>query len=358
MIVRFEKQDIRHINIELTNLCNMTCTFCPQSIEGYYPPNQKVRVVPKELYKKIVAHLPSLPGLQYVNLTGFNEFFLTPELTSFYLPLLQERGLSYIILTNGSIYPKDIEYYVLHPPKQVVVGFQTITEEQFEKSDRLQNRSFDSYVDSAVKLVRFFYNNCPDTSIYIDVAFDPRKNNLINRLFVKCIEGSVPSKRQQQKNIGSFMRTVSQQLGINIIQKAQGIQRYSGNEILGTSEDKRVSFSFKSFYDIKGLYDKIPCDRNPICFSDNILMAWDGDVMVCCIDYRHMTTFANVNDSPMNDIFDKYIELVNMMRTQGSPFECCRSCFGYYTRREKLLKTSLAPLYRKIVDGSISVVPG
>lgn len=351
----FKKRDIQHINIELSDFCNMACTFCARSAQNYSSLRNKSKVFPKELYYKIVNYLPDLQGLQYVNLTGFNEFFSTPELTSFYLPLLKEKGLSYIILTNGSIYPNDIEYYILHPPKQVVVGFQTITEEQFQKCDRLKNRSFADYVGSVVKLVSFFYNNCPDTSIYIDVAFDPRKNNL-NRLFVNCIEGPVPSRRQQLKNLGSFIRIFSQKSGIEIIPKAQGIQRYSGNEILGTSEDNRLSFSFKSFYDIKGLYDKIPCDTNPLCFSDNILMASDGDVMMCCIDYRHMTTFSNVNESPMDEIFDKYVELVNIMRTQGSPFECCRSCHGYYTRREKLLRTFLVPVYRRIFDGSTSVV--
>lgn len=333
----FTINDIRYIAIALTDICNMRCSYCPHSLPDAFPKREGKNNFPHDLYLKIIDYLPILSNLEYVVLTDFNEFFLTPELTTFYLPALKKRGLDYVISTNGSIYPKDITYYTSHNPKYLIVGLQTITEKQFYDTARLKNVSFENYIERVSKLVRFFYDNCKDTLISIEVAY-----NITDALIYKIIGCScnkeIPSLKKQRSNIRSFIKLMSKKTGIDFYEGSSNNERYPNQQVLAHSSDDKVIFGGKQFVDTINFYNRMPTVEPPVCFSEIMVFMMNGDVNACCIDYKNMTMFANIIDAPMEDIFQQYIALINTMRTQGSPFECCRHCFGYNTYREKLAK--------------------
>jgi hypothetical protein len=335
--VTFTINDIHYIAIALTDTCNMLCSYCPHSLPDAFPKREGNNKFPHDLYLKILDYLPVLSNLEYVVLTDFNEFFLTPELTTFYLPALKKRKLDYVISTNGSIYPKDIEYYTSHNPKYLIVGLQTITEKQFYDTARLKNVSFESYIDRVSKLVRFFYDNCKDTLISIEVAY-----NVTDALIYKIIGCSynkeIPSLKKQQSNVRSFIKMMSEKTGIAFHEGSINIARYPNQQVLAHSSDGKVIFGGKHFDDIINFYSRMPIMKPPVCFSETIAFRMNGDVNACCIDYKNMTVFANTNDATMEEIFRQYVAITNTMRTQGSPFDCCHHCLGYNTYREKLAK--------------------
>ena len=329
--------DIRQISVALTNVCNMSCGYCPHSIPDAFPRSSNKNVFPYDLYLNIIDYLTNLPNLEFVNLTDYNEFFLTPELTTFYLPELKKRNLNYIIATNGSIYPKDIEYYSGHNPKYLVIGLQTITEKQYYDTNRLKNMPYNDYIDRVSKVINYFYNNCNDTSISIEVAYNTNRA-LLYKILGCSHNDAIPLLNEQKNHIKSFIEVMSQKTGICFHEGSNNNQRYQNQQILGYSSDGRIIFGGKEFIDTIKFYEKMPSDRPPICFSEIMVFMMNGDVNACCIDYKNKTVFANVFDESMENIFQMYVQLINTMRTKGSPFECCRHCLGFNTYREKLAK--------------------
>lgn len=335
--MRYTINDIRYIAIALTDICNMRCSYCPHSLPDAFPKREGENKFPDDLYLKILDYLPILSNLEYVVLTGFNEFFITPELTTFYLPELKKRGIDYVISTNGSIYPKDIEYYTSHNPKYLIVGLQTITEKQFYDTTRLKNVSFEDYIERVSKLIRFFYDNCEDTLISIEVACNAT-DALIYKIIGCSYNKEIPSLKKQRSNIQFFIKLMSKKTGIDFHEGSINITRSPNQQVLAHSLDGRVIFGSKQFSDIKEFYNRIPTIKPPVCFLELMVFWMNGDVNACCIDYKNKTVFANINDAPMEEIFQQYVGIINKMRTQGSPFECCRACLGYNTYREKMAK--------------------
>lgn len=329
--------DIRTVSIALSETCNMTCSYCPHSRPDLFHPNKK-EFFPQDIYLKIVDYLPNLGNLNYVDLTGFNDFFLTPELATIYLPALKERNLNYIIATNGSINPSNLDYYKSHNPKYLVLGLQTITEQQFNDTSRLKKVSFGSYIEKVAKIIRYFHDNCEDTVVSIEVAYNPTKS-LVHKLVGTSYNEAIPSLKDQRGHITQFLEMLSDKTGIEFGEGGDETLRFPDQIVLAHSLDDRVIVGAKSFTDIVNLYNKLPTSEPPKCFMEYVVFHMTGEVSACCIDYNKKTTFGNANNTSMEEIFRQYVEIVNTMRNQGSPFECCRHCFGYNTHREKIAKT-------------------
>ena len=329
--------DVKTVNIALSETCNMTCSYCPHSLPDVFYKHRK-EIFPKDNYLKIVDYLPSLPNLEYVCLTDFNEFFLIPGLATFYLPALKERNLDYIIATNGSIIPRDLSYYKTHNPKYLIVGLQTITEKQFYGTSRLKNISFDKYIENAARLIKYFCDNCKNTVISIEVAHNVTQS-LVYEICGISFNKEIPSLDDQMVNITAIIEKISKMTGIIFHKKAGNTSRMSDQLVLAHSSDDKVIFGAKSFSDNVGLYNKLPTANPPVCFMEGAVFHMNNQVSVCCLDYKKMTTFANIMETSMDNIYQQYVDIINIMRTKGSPFECCRHCRGYYTWREKIART-------------------
>jgi purine nucleoside permease len=131
---------------------------------------------------------------------------------------------------------------------------------------------------------------------------------------------------------------MSEKTGIDFHEGSINVTRYANQQVIAHSLDDKVIFGGKPFVDIINIYNRMPTVKPPVCFSETMVFRMNGDVNACCIDYRNMTVFANIIDASVKDVFKQYVSIINAMRTQGSPFECCYNCLGYNTYREKLAK--------------------
>jgi len=333
---KYKLSDITWVSIETTNVCNMTCSYCPKSLDELNHRKTGVDILSKNTFLKIIDYLPNLPNLRYVSLTDFNEFFQTPDLTTFYLPELKKRGLPYAIFSNGSITPKDIEYYANHPPVSLVLGLQTITEAQYYMTNRLEKVSWGEYLNSVARVVKFFYENCPNTLISIEIAIN-NTNNFFHKITSSVENKNIPSKVKQASHVSKFIKTLSKLTNVNFYLASGDKGRIASQEVIAKTEDNRIIFGFKSFSDITSFYDNIPVSHNPVCFTDSITFDVNGKVKMCCIDFRNLTEFANVNMEDVPSIFSNYLALVDEMRSKGSRFDGCKNCMGFKSKSEKFL---------------------
>ena len=314
---------------------NMTCDYCPVSLDELNHLKNGISFISKEVFKKIVDYLHNLPNLQYVALTDFNEFFQTPELTTFFLPELKKRGLPYVINSNGSVKPKHIEYYKDHQPKYLILGVQTITEEHYYSNNRLDSLSWKEYVQRVANIVKFFYENCPETLISVEVAAN-HTINLWRKLTHSVENKNIPSEAEQMNYLSSFVNKLTELTNIDFDLSTNSKGRYGFQKVIAGTHDNRIIFGLKSFEDITTFYDNIPVNHDPVCYADAITFDTNGKVKMCCIDFRNTTEFANANQESMPVIFQRYLNNVDEMRSTGSPFSGCRNCKGFKSKSEKL----------------------
>lgn len=331
----YSLDNITWVAIETTNICNMTCDYCPKSLDELNHRVTGVDVLPQDIFSKLVDFLPNLKNLEYVTLTGFNEFFQTPHLTSFYLPKLKKIGIPYLIATNGSVRPQNIDYYIDHQPKYLVVGVQTITQEQYHDNNRLKDISWDEYLEKVAELIKFFYQKCPDTLISVDIATN-KKDSLFYKISGSISNKNIPSPEKQLSLSSEFIKNISKLTGIEFEfdVKSNTITRYAGQKIAAKSADNQIIFGLKEFIDISDFYNNIPAGTDPICYADSLTFNSKGRALMCCRDFRGATQFADVGNENMDEIFSRYLKHVNTMRTKGSPFKDCRKCMGYKNRAE------------------------
>jgi len=84
------------VYIEITNICNMSCSFC----HGHSRPK---RLMSREEFSYVLDQLDGQTKFIYYHLMG--EPLIHPELPDF-LRLAKERGFKSIITTNGTLLPK------------------------------------------------------------------------------------------------------------------------------------------------------------------------------------------------------------------------------------------------------------
>ncbi len=83
----------RRIYIEITNVCNLKCNFCPVT-------NRKPEFMTTELFKRILYEIREYTEYIYLHVKG--EPFLHPEIDKI-LDISFEKGFKVNITTNGTL---------------------------------------------------------------------------------------------------------------------------------------------------------------------------------------------------------------------------------------------------------------
>ena len=131
-------------------------------------------------------------------------------------------------------------------------------------------------------LISYARAGCPDSYILIDTNGDYLNENLmkrlissgVNKFFVTSYDESIPDHLRLLRN------------------------KFPANISLRSHLDfKKVNRSGKIF-DVKTVCDKI-------CYNPTfqLIIDWQGDVLLCCMDYYKEVTFGNVKDYRILDIW-------------------------------------------------------
>ena len=185
------------------------------------------------------------------------------------------------------------------------------------------------------KIVKFFYENCPETLISVEVAAN-HTNNLWRKLTHSVENKNIPSEAEQMNYLSSFVNKLTELTNIDFDLSTNSKGRHDFQKIIAGTHDNRIIFGLKSFEDTTTFYDNIPVNHDPVCYADTITFDTNGKVKMCCIDFRNTTEFANANEESMPVIFERYLNNVDEMRSTGSPFSGCRNCKGFKSESEKL----------------------
>jgi radical SAM protein with 4Fe4S-binding SPASM domain len=279
--------------IEITNVCNLSCNFCPQTLRN--PEFMSI-----ETFSKILDQIK--PHTDYIYFHVKGEPLLHPKLDEF-LDLSFEKGFKVNITTNGTLINK-VRDNIIQKPSLRQINFSL---HSFDGNEEGSNK--DEYVNNIISFVK----ESIDTA---DTLFSLRLWNLdvdnATNIQVKknCdllleIESAfkLPYKIEEKINPGH---------GIKLCDKVYLNQdhEFKWPDLKIVEEDNSPGFCY-------GL-------RNQVA----ILV--DGTVVPCCLDGEGVINLGNINKTHFSEIIEsqRANNIFNGFSRREAVEELCRKC-GY-----------------------------
>lgn len=286
---RFKK-----VYIEITNICNLECEFCPKL-------NRKLKFMNIEEFEVILKSIKPYTDYIYFHLMG--EPLLNPNLEAFF-QLAFEYGFKVNITTNGTLLKeKDKILFNAKALRQVNVSLHS-----FEANNN--NRDFNEYFDSVLN--------------FIEVAQKETKIISAMRLW----------------NLDSIENKGANMLNTRIINKISEKFSYNGDIISelemkpGIKISERVYLNSAEKFSWPNINIDIISEKG-FCHGlrDHIGILCDGTVVPCCLDSDGNIPLGNIFDNSLEDILegDRAKKIYDGFTNRNRVEELCKKC-GYSQR--------------------------
>lgn len=132
------------IELNVTELCNRKCVFCPRSDPKVYP-NRKL-FMDYDVIKRIIDQLKLNDYKGAIHISGFGEPLLNPQICDYIILLKTELSDCYIELTtNGDFLTTDILYKIQDYVDRIVVDCYDGEHQINQKEELFKNVSFTKY---------------------------------------------------------------------------------------------------------------------------------------------------------------------------------------------------------------------
>lgn len=338
-IRKFKKinlQPFTGLNIEASALCNLKCRMCPTQFYSHQASRGNMSM---ETFCKL---LPYFVQVESVDLTGWGEPFLNPNLFKMVARAKEAGCPSVTLTTNGTLLnAENIKQIIEFEIDVISISIDSATKETHEK---LKTGSDFSQVTSAIQELVAKRNHSGSKRPYVSASFLLMKDNM------EEIPGFVELMAEQKvdevafKNLsGVFSQEDLNQViyeGYYQVRVDQERRDKYIAEAKKMAEKNGIRLIFHGNFIAERVND---CRAMPLNYP---FIAWNGDVSPCCtlkypairlgkdgegIDCE-VLTFGNVNEEPLEKIWrnQRYVRLRERIRAGETPEEC-GDCTGLYS---------------------------
>ena len=293
-------RQFKRVYIEITNVCNKDCGFCPKT-------SRKPEFMGLDLFKKILDEVRGYSGYLYFHVMG--EPLLHPDIGAF-LDLCEERGFRVNITTNGTL---------------------------------IKETKNTLFAKSAIRAINFslhiFDENTPRNVIdeYLDEVFDFITESGEAPGFIACFR---LWNMEVKNTANSVQKTQTTGRNSYILERIEKFFKIShkieeipskGNGIrLGDN----IYVSQNSFFDWpdKGIPD---LNEEGFCLGlrQQVAILVDGTVVPCCLDSEGIIDLGNINEFSFKQIIEgkRAMDLYRGFSERKVVEALCRKC-GYRKR--------------------------
>ncbi len=287
LVKRFKK-----FYIEITNVCNLACEFCPQT-------NRKPQFMDIETFTKILDQIKPYTDYIYFHVKG--EPLLHPKIDKF-LDISYKKGFNVNITTNGTLI-NEVKDKIIKKPALRQVNFSL---HSFDGNEDSKNK--DGYINNIISFVKDTLEN---NDIFIslrlwnldeDNATNLKKKRNAELLQIIEKEFQLPYKIQEKFTPGR---------GIKVCNK------------IYLNQDCEFQWP-----DLKANED----DGKGFCYGlrNQIAILVDGTVVPCCLDGEGVINLGNINETDFSKIIDskRANNILDGFSRREAVEELCRKC-GY-----------------------------
>ena len=285
----------KKIYIEITNVCNLTCDFCPQT-------KRKPEFMNIETFGKILDQIKAHTNSIYFHVKG--EPLLHPEIDKF-LDLCHMKGFQVNITTNGTLIHKAKDMLLTKPALRQV----NFSLHSFDGNTGSRNK--EEYIDN---ILFFTKESMKKAEMYISLRlWNLRQNNAVNR--------------EREKN-SELLASIEK--AFNLPYKIQeDLVPDSGIKIA----DKiylNQAHQFK-WPDLKEKEEY----GSAFCYGlrSQAAILVDGTVVPCCLDGEGVINLGNIHETSFTEIVDtkRAMDISDGFTRKEAVEELCRKC-GYRER--------------------------
>ncbi|MBT3189052.1 MAG: radical SAM protein [Anaerolineae bacterium] len=339
-----------HIHIEVTNVCNFACEFCPDMI--LKRPRGHIDL---ELLRKILDEVATFEGRPTVLFHVMGEPLLYPHIFDA-LEMAVECDLNLELITNGSTFhliPKHIQKLIAANVPKVTISLQTPDEETFTIRGEMKNLSADDYFQGIINFTR--ENMRSDSKTIVQVKFMDSTPTFFSVPYktLRVIKG-----RDELRHHLSDWKKKFLQGTIPDSDLEELLKKKFGKLLLGVPQffkihPKIVLYSFP--LENWGNLDEDEFYPAKIGYCDGAVgqmgILQDGKVTPCCTDYEGLIPLGNVNENSLveileNDATRTLRECFDRMRVDDP---LCQQCLGANTRGKSLVRQVGAIAYYKLM---------
>jgi radical SAM protein with 4Fe4S-binding SPASM domain len=281
--------------IEITNVCNLACDFCPQT-------KRKAEFMDVEHFSKIVDEIAEYTDYLYFHVKG--EPLMHPQLGEF-LDICEGKKIQVTITTNGTLIPK-VKEILLHRPAIRQINYSLHSFDGNEK-----NTGKDTYLGDILSFIK----EAREQTLMIHALrlWNLTEDNEYNLEYKKNSD-MIKRIEEEFSYQGSIQEQVLPGRGISL----------APNVYL--NQDHRFKWP-----DLKEEED----DGLGFCYGlrNQIAILVDGTVVPCCLDGEGVIALGNIFETPFETILqsERALNIIEGFSRREAVEELCRKC-GYRKR--------------------------
>ncbi|WP_323589008.1 radical SAM/SPASM domain-containing protein [Aliarcobacter butzleri] len=290
----------RKVHIEITNICNLKCTFCPPKIL----PNKtmtldkfdKLNLQLKEFTTELAYHIVGDPLV----LSNLDE----------YLNISSKHNLKVNITTTANNINKKHYETLLNPIiKQINFSINSYNANSHKKS-------LDEYLEPIIEFVKFAQKQKHEYFINFRIWNLDEKNSA------------------KEFNLKVFNK-INEAFDTNI-----DIEDVYKNRPKNIRIDRKIFFNFDEYFNWPNLENK-EVSRTGFCYGldSHFGVLSNGDVVPCCLDKDAIINLGNIEDNSLKNILTskRVKDIQNGFKKDILVEELCQKC-EYRTRFDKSLE--------------------
>lgn len=275
----------KQIYIEITNICNLNCSFCPKN-------SRPKKFMTVEEFDKVTDEISPLTNTICLHLMG--EPLLHPNIKEIF-EICNRKNLNVYLTTNGTLIKQNLDLLKLGPVKRISVSLHS-----FEANNNFD--SLDNYLENAL-------SSCKEIS-------DSSKTYIEFRLWNE-------NSNKNAKNT----------LNKNIIEK---INKTFNANIVTENLKPHVSITDKIYISFANTFEwPINTENNEknsvkFCYGlrSHFGILCDGTVVACCLDSEGKLALGNIFNSKISDILNtpRAQNIYNGFTNRNITEEFCKTC--------------------------------
>lgn len=283
----------KKIYVEITNVCNLNCKFCPKTV-------RKAEFMELESFNKILSEIKPFSDYIYLHVKG--EPLLHPKLDGI-LDSCYSNNFRVHLTTNGIL---------LNKSKNTILSKQALRQINISLHDYLHNQD-EKYHERDIKEY---------ISDILGFTKEALEKNLYISLRLWNLNKESDTGAQNQKN----------RLALELIEKEFGLPYHIEDKYI---PDKGINITGKLYvnYDYEFAWPNInDSHENPggFCLGlrEHIAILVDGTVVPCCLDGDGVIRLGNIFEEKLSDILSgkRAVDIYNGFTNQKAIEPLCRKC--------------------------------
>ncbi len=342
---------LQRVHLELTNVCQFNCVFCPKSEMTRSP-----GFMDTDLAKGLISEIKRHDICEKITFHVMGEPTLHPDFFDI-LDHARDESVNVGLTTNGAEVGREVgrrlAKYRLH---QIDVSLQTPDEKCFDLR-QAGKLSFDDYLSDILD----FFTDCRAHDghhtrfkfRFLNTRF-PKKSIEIKFGPVRVISSTAELRRTFRYWTGRIYDVLKVEPSVreNAFKKIDRLVAYKWNVV---EIYPNVFFETYMIQDWAHAFEERPIRKAwaGYCFGmrDHFSVLYNGDVTLCCIDYDGQTTIGNVNDASMEEILssDRLGKIIRGFKRFRAVHPYCKICLGSSSLTSWLLKPISSIMALKIL---------